>query len=175
MIWYIVVCVILFSSVSSENVGWNKYFVENIDEFHDIPLKWEGEANLPPWMKGTYVRNGPARISFNSTRRVFTSWLDGFAKLHSFKMDGNKVLFSGKMLEVPNYLESVAAGELTPQMTLNPFATQEEEWTTAEMMVIGKKMLTQTAFDNSNPALWRIGPASVDKGGVSTIVGFLFV
>ena len=30
-------------------------------------------------------RNGPAQISFGSPRRILTSWLDGFAKLHSFK------------------------------------------------------------------------------------------
>ena len=41
-----------------------------------------------------------------------TSWLDGFAKLHSFKMSGGNILFSGKMLEPPNYLASVEAGEL---------------------------------------------------------------
>ena len=39
-----------------------------------------------------------------------TSWLDGFAKLHSFKMSGGNILFSGKMLEPPNYLASVEVG-----------------------------------------------------------------
>ena len=31
------------------------------------------------------LRNGPAQISFGSSRRILTSWLEGFAKLHSFK------------------------------------------------------------------------------------------
>ena len=35
---------------------------------------------------------------------------------------------SGKMLESPNYLASVAAGELVPQLTLNRFSSPEEEW-----------------------------------------------
>ena len=38
------------------------------------------------------LRNGPAQLSFNGNpRRKFTSWLDGFAKLHSFKFSGSKV------------------------------------------------------------------------------------
>ena len=47
---------------------------------------WEDEeAEVPDWLSGTYVRNGPAQLSFSSSKRVLTSWLDGFAKLHSFK------------------------------------------------------------------------------------------
>ena len=33
------------------------------------------------------------QISFGSTRRIMTSWLDGFAKLHSFKMSGANILY----------------------------------------------------------------------------------
>ena len=43
-------------------------------------------------------------VTIVSTRRHMNSWLDGFAKLHSFKFIGDQVLFSGKMLEPPNYL-----------------------------------------------------------------------
>ena len=93
-----------------------------------------------------------------------TSWLDGFAKLHSFKMSGAQVLYSGKMLEPPNYLASVEADELVPQLTLNKFATEEEEWTWWEKLVIFYKMLKMDEFGNNNPALWRIGPDSIEDG-----------
>jgi carotenoid cleavage dioxygenase-like enzyme len=124
-----------------ENVGWKKYFVENPTEFHDIPLSWNEDTPVPNWLSGTYVRNGAAQISFGSERRILTSWLDGFAKLHSFKFSGSQVLFSGKMLESPNYLASVAAGELQPMSTLNKFGTVEEEWTFWEKMIILNKTL----------------------------------
>jgi len=155
---------LLLSKVSCENVGWKKYFVENPTEFHDLPLKWEDPTPVPDWLSGTYVRNGPAQISFGSERRVLTSWLDGFAKLHSFKFSGSKVLFSGKMLEPPNYLASVAAGELQPMTTLNKFATAEEEWSPWEKLMILKKSFQLTAFDNNNPALWRIGKKNIQEG-----------
>jgi hypothetical protein len=65
------------------------------------------------------------------------------------------VLYSGKMLESPNYLASVARGELVPSATLNKFASPEEEWSWGEKLTILKNSLTMTAFDNNNPALWR--------------------
>ena len=96
-----IVCV-LFQLVHSENVGWKSYLAEDPTEFHDIPLVWEDPTPVPSWLSGTYVRNGPGQISFGSPRRVLTSWLEGFAKLHSFKLSGSSVLFSGAMLRSPN-------------------------------------------------------------------------
>ena len=47
----------------SENVGWKSYFEENPTEFHDIPLIWEDMGkNIPSWLSGVYVRNGPAQV-----------------------------------------------------------------------------------------------------------------
>jgi len=155
---------LLLQVAVSENVGWQSYLVENPTEFHDLPLSWEMETPVPSWMSGTYVRNGPAQISFGSERRVFSSWLEGFAKLHSFKMDGENVLYSGKMVESPNYVASVANGELVPMLTLNKFNTEEEEWTTWEKMQIVGKSLMGTEFGNNNPALWRIGPNNQEEG-----------
>ena len=90
---------------------------------------------MPTWLSGTYVRNGPAQIrfssvkklshggyiiiiilSFGSSRRVLASWLEGFAKLHSFKLAGRSLLYSGAMLASPNYVASVEQGELVPQV-----------------------------------------------------------
>ena len=109
------------STVQSDNVGWETFLKEDPTEFHDIPLVWEEEAKVPDWLSGTYVRNGPAQLSFASSKRVLTSWLDGFAKLHSFKMSGSEILFSGAMLQSPNYVASMKAGELVPMITLNTF------------------------------------------------------
>ena len=99
------------------------------------------------------------QISFGSSKRVLTSWLDGFAKLHSFKMSGKSVLYSGAMLKSPNYVESVEKGELVPSITLTKFNTDEEEWTWWELLqIIYKAMVTMDEHGNNNPALWRIGP-----------------
>ena len=73
-------------------------------------------------------------------------------------------VLSGKMLESPNYLASVAAGELVPQLTLNRFSSPEEEWSWLERLEIIYKMVTMRAFDNNNPALWRLGPSNMEEG-----------
>ena len=62
------------------------------------------------------------------------------------------------MLQSPNYAASVEAGELVPQITLNKFSSEEEEWSWWEKLQIFYKMLRMDEFGNNNPALWRIGP-----------------
>jgi len=147
------------------NVGWKSFFEENPTEFHDLSLTWDDpNAKVPAWINGTYIRNGAAQISFGSDKRVLSSWLDGYAKLHKFKFQNSGVKFSGKMLEPPNYKESVKKGELTPQMTLNKFNSKSEEWSFLEKLKISEMMVTMKAFDNNNPALWRMGPKHPHKG-----------
>ena len=72
-----------------------------------------------------------------------SSWLDGFAKLHSFKFDGANVYFSGKMIQSTTYMDSVANGELVPQITLNSLENPEDEWTMLEIGEIVAKMTKQ--------------------------------
>jgi len=69
----------------------------------------------------------------------------------------SKVLYSGKMLESPNYLASRERGEMVPMMTLNKFTDPEDEWSWWEKLQIMVKMATGDEFGNNNPALWRIG------------------
>jgi carotenoid cleavage dioxygenase-like enzyme len=61
------------------------------------------------------------------------------------------------MLESPNYIDSVNAGELIPQVTLNKFTNPEDEWNFIEKTEIMYGMTQSTAFDNFNPAVWRFG------------------
>ena len=73
-------------------------------------------------------------------------------------MSGSHILFSGAMLQSPNYVASVAAGELVPMITLNKFRTEEEEWSWWDKLEIMYKMMQSEEYGNNNPALWRIGP-----------------
>ena len=61
---YILTILTFVAITTAENVGWKSYFVENPTEFHDIPLIWESrnETNVPSWLSGIYVRNGPAQV-----------------------------------------------------------------------------------------------------------------
>ena len=66
MIKYLIAIIVIIANAQAENVGWQKYFTENPTEFHDLPLKWENgnQTNVPSWLSGVYVRNGPAQVLF---------------------------------------------------------------------------------------------------------------
>ena len=76
--------------VYCENEGWLKYLADNTVEFHDLPLTWEQGSQVPSWLTGTYVRNGPGQHTFGSESRQMSNWMDGFPKLHSFKFSGEQ-------------------------------------------------------------------------------------
>ena len=53
------------------------------------------------------------------------------------------------MIQSTTYLDSVANGELVPQITLSPLANPDDEWTTLEMGDILMKQTNQI-FGNGN-------------------------
>ena len=57
----------VFGIISCDNVGWKRVFDDNPTEFHNIPLTWEfGDyTNVPDWLSGIFVRNGPAQVLCN--------------------------------------------------------------------------------------------------------------
>ena len=61
---YFLIIATFVANANTDNVGWKSYFVENPTEFHDIPLIWESknETQVPSWLSGVYVRNGPAVV-----------------------------------------------------------------------------------------------------------------
>ena len=61
----IIVLIILIRGQRADNVGWRSYFTENPTEFHDLLLDWEEDTAIPDWISGTYVKNGPAQVTFN--------------------------------------------------------------------------------------------------------------
>ena len=85
----IVLTLVVFSN--AENQGWKSYLAENPLEFHDLPLTWESnQTEVPNWLSGVFIRNGPAQHTFGSEKKHLGNYMDGFAKLHSFKLLGLK-------------------------------------------------------------------------------------
>ena len=88
------------------------------------------------------------------------SYMDGFAKLHTFKLNGSQVYFSGKMIESTTYVDSVKAGELVPQILLNPFPNPDDEWNIFEMEKIMERSFNQFYGDGSHNAVSMIKKTS---------------
>ena len=75
------------------------------NEVSNVRLKISGE--IPTWMKGVLVRNGPAL--FEIGQESFTHWFDGQAMLHSYKFGDGAVIYSNKFLDTANYRAHKAA------------------------------------------------------------------
>jgi len=136
--------------------GWSRLFEDETSEFHDEELAWDqGGDAVPSWLKGSYIKNGPARLNFPNQTRYYTNWMDGWGKLHSFAFDGQQLKFSGKLLEPPLYKATLAAGDLVPSTTLGGLTPTD--WTMAEKLEIASMYASQTAYDNQNVLPFKVG------------------
>ncbi|MEJ2855597.1 MULTISPECIES: carotenoid oxygenase family protein [unclassified Saccharothrix] len=65
----------------------------------EVALDLEVRGELPDWLSGTLVRNGPAR--FEAGERTFRHWFDGQAMLHRFAFAGGRVAYRNRYLDTP--------------------------------------------------------------------------
>jgi carotenoid cleavage dioxygenase-like enzyme len=60
------------------------------------------EGDLPEWLAGTLIRNGPARYGAANGRSL-RHWFDGQAMLHRFEIAGGAVSYANRFVDTPNY------------------------------------------------------------------------
>jgi len=162
----IIITTIVYTLINSsiltngQSEGWNSYLSDSPQTFHNLSLTLQGD--IPPWLRGIFLRSGAAQLGFSSGRRNLSSWMDGWGKLYKIQFKDEEVLYSGRMVEVPNYVESMEKGELVPQDTLCKFEDEDEEWTFWEKLEILKKVPMFKSFENVNPASYKLdgGPHS---------------
>ncbi|KAM3830426.1 carotenoid-cleaving dioxygenase, mitochondrial isoform 1-T1 [Vipera latastei] len=65
-----------------------------------IPIKLQGQ--IPKWLKGKLVRNGPGKFEFGPDK--FNHWFDGMALMHKFEIEDGVVKYSSKFLRSDCYL-----------------------------------------------------------------------
>jgi len=136
---------------SKYNLGWEKFLEDEPTEFHNLPLTWEVESTgVPSWMKGSYVKNGPAQHRFGTEERWYSNYMDSWGKLTKITFTENgEVLYSGRMIETVGYNRCVENQKLMPTITVGPVLPND--WTMEEYMHL-------VLFDNTNVILWRLGP-----------------
>ena len=141
------------------NQGWQEYLGDEVATFKEVSLAWERDAGIPTWIKGSYIKNGPAQRQFGTDERQYSSYLDSWGKLHKFSFNEGKVSFTGRMIETANYNKSVAAGKMVPTLTLAH--TVPKDWNMMQMMEGAIN-----GFDNTNVMLWKLGPEDKSNGQV---------
>lgn len=60
-------------------------------------------GQIPTWLKGAYIKNGPALFSLNG--KTCDHWFDGFAMLNRFSFEDGKGHYTNKYLKSKGYLE----------------------------------------------------------------------
>ncbi|MFB6099341.1 MAG: carotenoid oxygenase family protein [Salinibacter sp.] len=82
---------------------------ETLDhEIHEPALP--GEGDLPDWLSGTLIRNGPGQ--FEVGNREYNHWFDGLAMLHAFRVQDGRVSYRNRFLETQSWQEAMEAGEI---------------------------------------------------------------
>ena len=105
--WSFVVGRLRFHMASGFDLGFR-----SLDwELRDRPLPVEGE--LPEWLDGALIRNGPAKFEVGGER--VAHWFDGLAMLHRFGFDGDGVNYTNRFLRTDTYREATEDGRLPAQ------------------------------------------------------------
>ena len=68
-------------------------------------------GQLPSWLSGTLVRNGPAKFEVGA--QSFRHWFDGLSMLHRFTFKEGAVSYGNKFLQSRDYRESTAQDRIT--------------------------------------------------------------
>lgn len=96
---------------SSYHLGFTT--LENEVRIEHLPISGE----LPPWLSGTLIRNGPAKFEVGT--QSFRHWFDGLSMLHCFTFKDGVVSYANKYLQSRDYRESTAQGRIA----MRTFAT----------------------------------------------------
>ncbi len=115
------------------------------------PHVLEVEGTLPDWLRGTYVRNGPARFGFPGDASV-RHWFDGMAYLQRFAFEDGRIAFNARFVESRAY-----GAALKGRRPFDAFGTLAEF---SPRNLFGRP-LGATLTDNPNVNVARYGEAFV--------------
>jgi len=121
------------------------------DVTNDIgPAALQVEGALPDWLRGAFVRNGPARYDFGPIR--FRHWFDGMAFLQRFEFGGGRIEYTGRFMRTKSY-EAALEGRAAYQSFATPAARSLGSWLAG--------ITSSNITDNTNVNVVRYGGASV--------------
>ena len=116
--------------------------LESETEIDSLPI----EGQIPEWLTGTLLRNGPAKYEVGD--RDLKHWFDGYAMLHRFSFAGGRVSYANRFLRSKAYR---AAEKGHP--SYGEFATDPCRSIFKRMATLFRPKLT----DNCNVNLTRLG------------------
>ena len=141
----------------------------SLNEETAMSLSVTGE--LPPWLDGTLIRNGPGAFSFPGGSTV-DHWFDGFAMLYRFTFDPGKdgaVHYRNRFLRTDAYEAATngefeggfATGETTLRSRLATFLTDPYDNTN----IIAERLGGEYAALTESPRKVQFDPNSLETTG----------
>jgi carotenoid cleavage dioxygenase-like enzyme len=98
-------------------------------------------GDLPPWLRGTLLRNGPAL--FEDDRRSVRHWFDGQAMLHRFAFSDGQVSYGNRFLRTEAY-----AAMRSGRLAYSEFATDPCRSIFKRLMTLFDPQITDNAAVN---------------------------
>ncbi|EDO46083.1 predicted protein [Nematostella vectensis] len=77
----------------------------------ELPVQAKITGQIPPWLSGTLIRNGPGKFEFGEFE--YNHIFDGPALLYRFTIDNGKVEYFNKFLRSKSFLENTKANRIT--------------------------------------------------------------
>ncbi|XP_061614847.1 beta,beta-carotene 15,15'-dioxygenase [Phyllopteryx taeniolatus] len=74
------------------------------------PLKAEVKGNIPSWLQGTLLRNGPGIFSVGDTS--YDHWFDGMSIMHSFSFMDGEVIHRSRFLKSDTYKANMESNRI---------------------------------------------------------------
>lgn len=78
--------------------------VSTVEETPD-PISTIIKGEIPSWINGSFLRNGPGKFEFGETK--FTHWFDGMALMHRFHIKDGQVTYSSQFLRSDSYVQNL--------------------------------------------------------------------
>jgi len=138
------------SLAQASSEGYATWIADNHNEFENLTVPWTvvGRKPIPDWLRGTYIKNGPARTTFGGEHQ-YHNLADGWAKLHKFNIFPDGLQYTGKFLKTPIYEKCVEAQDIVPSFTMGPITPDFEFGDIPE--------ISENAADNTMVTIVRVG------------------
>lgn len=87
----------------------NTYYTSQKEETELTKLKIQGE--IPHWIHGKLVRNGPALFEAGTT--ALRHWFDGYGMLHGFAIQKGEIYYHSKYIRSEEYISSQSSSKFS--------------------------------------------------------------
>src|SRR3954447_1565744 len=111
----------------------------------------EVSGSIPAWLRGTLVRNGPARFEVGD--RTLNHWFDGLAMLHAFGFEDGRVSYANRYLDTGAHRAATRSGRIE----YSEFATDPCRSVFSRVQAMFSPSLDGGATPNANVNVVRLG------------------